>query len=91
MRRDTFCRRFDAAGGMRLLSVATAASAVVAAVVIDYTFAVYLGLVFTLLGGIYFAWRRWRDGWICIALASTAGTVLTVMIATNYMTTGLFR
>jgi hypothetical protein len=81
---------FDSTGGMRLLKAAAAASAVVAAVIIDYTFAVYLGLVFTLLGGIYFAWRRWRDGWICIALASTAGVALAVMIATNYITTGLF-
>ena len=58
---------FDATGGMRLLRLSAASSAVVAAVIIDYTFSIYLGLVFTVLGAIYFALRRWLNGWTCIA------------------------
>jgi hypothetical protein len=81
---------FEAVGGIRLLRASAAGSAVIAAAIIDYTFSIYLGLVFTLLAAICLAFRRWRDGWTCMALAATAGAVLTVMIATNYLTTGLF-
>jgi hypothetical protein len=81
---------FDATGGIRLLKAIAAGSAVVAVVIVDYTFAIYLGLVFSLLGVVYLARRRWRDGWTCIALATTAGITLTAILAINYMTTGLF-
>ena len=80
---------FDDVGEARSLKIVAAASAVIAAVIIDYTFAIYLGLLLTLLALIYFAMRQWRFGWTCVALASVAGATLTIMIATNYLTTGL--
>jgi hypothetical protein len=71
--------------------IAGAASATVAAIIVNVTIAVYLGAVFVLLTGWFLISRNRRSAVICFGLACASGVVLGAILAINYFTTGLLN
>jgi hypothetical protein len=68
-----------------------AASATLAAIILNITMAVYLGMIFVLLA----AWLLWKgrraDCLGCFALACVSGFALTGILLLNYVVTGLIN
>jgi len=78
-----------AAPGGRRIWCAAAAVTIVGAVIVNPTIAVYLGAVFGLLVLWYLARRALGQALIGFGLAMLAGLTLAVILAINYVTTGL--
>ncbi|WP_316168985.1 MULTISPECIES: hypothetical protein [unclassified Bradyrhizobium] len=66
-----------------------AASATVASVIVERTYAYYIGLVFVLVAIGFFVGRRWRNVATCLGMAVVAGVTLLSLYAVNYLITGL--
>jgi len=78
-----------AAPSGRRIWCAAATVTIVGAVIVNSTIAVYLGLVFGLLVLWYLACRAPGQAVVGFALATVAGLSLAVILAINYVTTGL--
>jgi hypothetical protein len=76
-------------GRLRGLWVAGISSAIVCAVIVDITIAIYLGGLFALLACFCVASRRMSSALICIGLAAVAGLLLIAILILNQATTGL--
>ena len=64
------------------------ASAVAAAIIINTQTGLYLGAVFALVALLFFSAERY-NAFICLALATWAGIIVTGTMALNYVTAGL--
>jgi hypothetical protein len=66
-----------------------AALAITGAVIADVLIALFFGAIFSLLALILMVGRRFRNGLICVALASWSAALVVFNFALNYVTVGL--
>jgi hypothetical protein len=81
----------ERAGRQSLAWTVAAALAVTAAVIVNVTISLFLGAVFCISAAWYLVRRNSSRAFTCITLASVSGTILLVVLAINYFTTGLIN
>ena len=77
------------ANNSRIVWTVAAASAIVCAILIDVTIAVFIGGVFALLALFYASVRESRQFFICVILCVVTGACLVAILILNQLTTGL--
>jgi hypothetical protein len=80
----------DRAGKESLVCLVAAISAIVTAVLIQVTIALYLGSLFCLVAAWYALMRQWQRALLVSVCATAAGATLLLQLAINYLVTGLF-
>jgi hypothetical protein len=81
----------ERSGRIALTWASAAASATIAAIIINPTIAPYIGSTLGLAGIWFFVSRRLASGVICIGLAAVAGAAVSAIFTINYLTTGLIN